>query len=473
VSEKSGKSSLASRLTSKVIDRVAPYVVIDGVLTKCARTGDSVKIPEGVTEIGRGAIREMHTLMKQLYIPNSLGPGKWLYWIDYEDQYMWMNIPGERFVVPYDHPALWTVDGALLSRDGRKLYRVPRSVETYTIPSTVREICRKAFYECERLERIEIPSSVKVIGESAFFNCDALKEIVIQPGVERIEHNAFFGSGMLKEFVLPEGVRSMESTVFHTDRLVLPSTLEEIVCTAISVKQEIVVAEGNPHFMSRDGALFDKTGTRLIKAPEQYCIENLPAIVQVIGEKAFRYNKTLTDTVIPEGVVCIEAGAFSLTPVTQMKLPHSLTEIGEEAFAFCSDLKSVEMEDGVEKIGDGAFRYCKHMTALRLSASLREIPKQMCEECHDLEQIEIPPSVKIICTEAFLWVKKATFSEGLEVIEKDAFDGWRMGWIRLPAGLKSVSKESFSNANRAYYFPRGKYPRAWMERFGNYFEYDV
>jgi hypothetical protein len=53
----------------------------------------------------------------------------------------------------------------------------------------------------------------------------------------------------------------------------------------------------------------------------------------------------------------IGAGVFSgRDDITEMKIPESVTEIGEFAFADCKNLVSVEFNDSLTKIGNSAFR---------------------------------------------------------------------------------------------------------------------
>ena len=45
-----------------------------------------------------------------------------------------------------------------------------------------------------------------------------------------------------------------------------------------------------------------------------------------------------------------------------MRIPSSVTEIGDSAFAHCDNLKVVEIPSGVNQIGRNAFNGCKNLT---------------------------------------------------------------------------------------------------------------
>ena len=58
--------------------------------------------------------------------------------------------------------------------------------------------------------------------------------------------------------------------------------------------------------------------------------------MQTIGEKAFAGCESLTEVVIPEGVLIIGPKAFKrCTKLTDVVIPASVKSIGDEAFAEC------------------------------------------------------------------------------------------------------------------------------------------
>ena len=52
--------------------------------------------------------------------------------------------------------------------------------------------------------------------------------------------------------------------------------------------------------------------------------------------------------------------------ITHVIVDPSVKEIGEEAFAGCSQLRNVEMCEGLERIGDWAFEFCTSLTSIRI-----------------------------------------------------------------------------------------------------------
>ena len=87
--------------------------------------------------------------------------------------------------------------------------------ETYTIPSTVTEICEVAFFECTNLVTVIIPAGVTTIGESAFSECTALTTITIPAGVTTIEFNTFSGCTSLTTVTIPASVTTIGQWAFN------------------------------------------------------------------------------------------------------------------------------------------------------------------------------------------------------------------------------------------------------------------
>ena len=57
--------------------------------------------------------------------------------------------------------------------------------------------------------------------------------------------------------------------------------------------------------------------------------------------------------------------------MTSVSIGNSVTYIGDDAFRYCSGLKSVEIPNSVTSIGNDAFRYCSGLTSV---TSLNIIP---------------------------------------------------------------------------------------------------
>ena len=65
-------------------------------------------------------------------------------------------------------------------------------------------------------------------------------------------------------------------------------------------------------------------------------------------------------------------------------IPHFVTEIAEEAFAYCKFLARIELPKGLRSIGEGAFTRCRDLFDIFIPASVSHIGKGAFAECYDL-----------------------------------------------------------------------------------------
>ncbi len=100
-------------------------------------------------------------------------------------------------------------------------------------------------------------------------------------------------------------------------------------------------------------------------------------------------------------VVEIESEGFKLVEVfNSLIIPDTVKKIGATAFAFCPDLKTLDMGNGVEQLGQNTFIGCKKLKTVTLSNKLTEIPMGAFQNCA-IETVYIPSSVQSIKENAF------------------------------------------------------------------------
>lgn len=113
----------------------------------------------------------------------------------------------------------------------------------------------------------------------------------------------------------------------------------------------------------KDGAIAVPEGVRAI-ASMAFCdcefeSVKLPDSLESIGEKAFVYCEQLKTVQFGNGLKTIGKDAFGHTGVISLKFPDSLESIGDWAFAFSKKLENVEFNEGLKQIGRQAFTSCK------------------------------------------------------------------------------------------------------------------
>lgn len=85
-----------------------------------------------------------------------------------------------------------TIDGIEYSVSEKMLVKCPETYEgAFTIPSTVRTVCNRAFRGCSKLTSVNIPNGVTKIGSGVFVRCSGLKHVYIPASVEKIDAYLF------------------------------------------------------------------------------------------------------------------------------------------------------------------------------------------------------------------------------------------------------------------------------------------
>ena len=79
------------------------------------------------------------------------------------------------------------------------------------------------------------------------------------------------------------------------------------------------------------------------------------------------------DVTVPSNVTYVASGAFAKNKdITSAVFPVGVTEITDNVFWYCDNLKSVELK-GAETLGFGVFAACNKLTDLKISGNLKSI----------------------------------------------------------------------------------------------------
>ncbi len=127
---------------------------------------------------------------------------------------------------------------------------------------------------------------------------------------------------------------------------------------------------------------------------------------------------------LPSTLKTIGKACFEETALTELRIPDSVTEIGERAFMDCQQLVSILLPSHLHALGAGAFSYT------------------------GLTQIDIPGTVAVLPDRCFFnceQLTSVTLHEGLEVLGKSVFEHCPFQTVTFPSTLKTLGEESFSN----------------------------
>ncbi|WP_459189289.1 leucine-rich repeat protein [Parabacteroides sp. APC149_11_2_Y6] len=155
-------------------------------------------------------------------------------------------------------------------------------------------------------------------------------------------------------------------------------------------------------------------------------------------------DATLEGNAIPDG-------QFSDNKIlTTVKLPESLTEVGNNAFSSCKALSTVNLPERLVNIGDAAFSNCSGLSDIKIGNKVNALPLSVFAECSSLKNINVPASVESLGWGAFYncsGLETITIEEGkLRSLDANVFYGCsRIEEITLPSTLTNIGGSVFLN----------------------------
>ena len=191
-------------------------------------------------------------------------------------------------------------------------------MQTLTIASALKEIGPRAFMNSSvAMAMLNAAGNVPLtIADSAFMGCRYLYTVSFPGRLESIGNDAFKRSS-LEDVVIPRSVKSIGNSAFSQNYNLLSVTFEASRAEPIELGTDVF----------------------------SNCVE-------------------LNTVTLPEGLAQLSPRMFMNTGFTQFTIPATLETIGNQCFASCRNLETVDCEEGGEHplvIQDSAFVECLNM----------------------------------------------------------------------------------------------------------------
>ena len=339
-------------------------------------------------------------------------------------------------------------------------------IKSITIPGTVTTVGMGAFSDCANLTAIDLPSSVTEIDGYAFKNCTALTAVTLPKHLRRLDTEAFFGCTALKSVFIPLSLQNVSSpfrnctaltdVTFEDGRTELPDTLLE----GSGVRQLTV-----PQTVTKIGysAFADCTQLTAI---------TLPAGLRELGNAAFKGCTALTGVALPDSLTALGYGVFrdcsaltaaefpagiapvswssgssmlrNCTSLRSVKLPKTVSSLGDYFFAGCTALERIVLPDSVTEIGSNLFNGCTALTDVTLSTNLQAIPKNTFYGCVSLQKLVAPYAVTKIGKNAFANCTSLTSLTLLRNVTEAASDALSYPEQVTVYGVKGTYAETYA-----------------------------
>lgn len=268
-----------------------------------------------------------------------------------------------------------------------------KMLKSVVLPQKVEEIESYAFRNCYNLDVTEFPETLdkigvrafestrvseaelncSEIGDSAFRSCSKLESVSFTNNLKKVGTNAFDGAEV-DSFPVYDGVEYADGALsgIRTDNFVL--------------------SEDSASYTLIDGILYSKDKKTLVACPAKISPESESA-----EEEGF------IELDVENTVEKITAYAFNgVTGVNNIRLPNSVTEIGEHAFEKCG-LSKIDIPDGVKEIKPFTYASCDRVASIDFG-KVEKLDTYSFYNCSDYEVLNVrfSDTIKSIDSKAFI-----------------------------------------------------------------------
>lgn len=267
----------------------------------------SVKLPEGLTAVGREAFRL--TQLQAVIVPGT---------VTSIDEYAFNTLTGP-YYTPDNYLTSLTmeygsepiaiaennfprIEEISWSRPLRPFNLRPDYLKTLTIGNELTAIPDGTFGSLSDLTALTLGSNITSIGSKAFCCCTALTEVILPPSVETIGASAFDGCTKLNSIIMGHNVKSVASSAFNGCPAATVSITAQEPPTAtddtFSNYNGMLYVQGQEaaeRFLDADYCWFNFNSTVMIEAEGM-----TTGATTIVGEAGEQFQ--LTATLVPENV---------------------------------------------------------------------------------------------------------------------------------------------------------------------------
>lgn len=276
--------------------------------------------------------------------------------------------------------------------------------------SNIKALNGNLFEGCTELLRVDFPASATSWNTtSAFKGCAKLKSVTF-PDDSKLEKvtggtystsastntGAFYGCTALKSFQFPASVLTVSASSMFAN-----SGVTEVV---FADNRDVVdMTQKYPGLVV--------SGTYLFADCPSLQTVIFPTVINYLGTAystnpqnhyVFYRCPELTNIVFPDGATINTIGHYFMVNcgIRSIKLPESITTIGNNAFRECASLESFDFPPLVKTVPDYCFYKCTALENVVLHENLETISGYAFNGCSSLKSIIVPEGVKTLSSYA-------------------------------------------------------------------------
>ena len=408
----------------------------DYAFGKCTALG-SVKLRDGLTSIGNHAFYDCTNLV-EITIPvnvSSCGYG------------MFSGCSKLATIAVADGNEYFCAsDGLLMNAQKTRVVQCPGAKSgSIVLPDTVTRISSSAFNGCSKITSIKLTDNITVLSY-AFSKCTSLKTVYLKNSTVSVGNYAFNGCSALANVYFLGSKSEWDALTIGTNNE--PLTDATLYCYNSGTFGDGLswnISTGGTLTISGTGAMPDYS-----TAEEQPWYEYHKYIKKIvvnkgiteIGDRAFEYCSNVTTYTIPSTLKTIGVYAFGYCKgLTAFIANRGLQSIEDSSFLGCSALASVTLNEGLESIGNTAFSRCTELTSFVIPASVVSCGYAPLGRCTTLESISVADGNKNFCVENGLLMS----ADKTKVI---MCPGAKSGKIVLPETVNTIGSSAFNGCSK-------------------------
>ncbi|MBO5908954.1 MAG: leucine-rich repeat domain-containing protein, partial [Clostridia bacterium] len=419
--------------------------VSDSAFEDC-RMLTELKLSSNIAKIGRRAFSRCYKL-SALYIPESLAK---------IDECAFSGCSAMRVSISPKNKHYITKNNCLIEKETKTILW-GRENSIIPMDGSVKKIGAGAFEACEKLVNVKIPNNITEIGAAAFKACEKLKSVKIPLSVKSIGIFAFLScpnltisySGTEEEWKRLYSAKVNVTCAGKSNNSVNSNESKEEV-KPISTNNAKPLPAVEEHTVARSSVEAGSLDGKVVYADGH--TEVIPYGTESIADKAY-YKKYIESVILPKSVKRIGNDAFGYCyNLKSIDIPEGVTSIGSRAFIWCRYLRNVILPDSLKMLGREVFANCTGLLSIKLSSGLIDIGAYAFNDCNSLASVKIPAGINIIKEGTFEGCKslaKVELSHKLTEIESKAFSYCdSLASITLPISIKKLGEGVFEESKK-------------------------
>ena len=289
-----------------------------------------------------------------------------------------------------------------------------------------------------QIKKVVIKANVTSLPSQLFMSCSNLKSVTLPDSITAINSQAFSGCKSLTTINFPKSLTYIGESAF-----VQTSIKEAIIPEGVTeIKKTTFYQCDKLEKVSFLGTLTDIKESAFYSCDALTTVEFSGAKSMTIGEEAFAYCKNLKDIVFPEGLYLIKDMAFvDCVSLETLDLPESLESLWGSTFRGCDSLTYVTIPKNVDYISNDPFILCDNLQGVTMYAeSVAGIKKGMLGTSDSLRYVHIIGDAPTISTNDVFGSRKA--DEDFVVYFDPDSQGWQLPnwqgyWIEPWGGMEA------------------------------------